>query len=336
MASFLARLRDTVGEERWETLRNVLEWALRSYVVLLILGVIVGLQVAPVVGDYTTQPVRGTVAVVPIEGGISGSNAASVTERLTRARQDPEIKAVVLQVNSPGGGAPSSEEMYLQVKRTANQMPVVTSVGSMAASGGYYAIAPSDTIFVVPSTLIGSVGVFFTVPQELGPLDGLITSGPNKLSGADLREWYYKTESIRRAFSSAVLTHRGDRMTFGDDELSYAKLYTGAEAVENGMADRHGGLQDAIQHAANRAGLTAYNVKVLDYSGTRTFIVRSNYLRSDADDKELVSPSVFVGQPDSMAAPTVLMLPPSVIRQGIEESGGNLTGVRANGTAVAG
>ncbi len=288
------------------------------------------------VSDYATQPVKGTVAVVPVEGGINGGNAASLTERLTRARQNPQIKAIVLHVNSPGGGAPSSEAMYLQVARTAKQMPLVTVVGSMAASGGYYTIAPSDTIFVKPSTLIGSVGVFFTVPQEIGPLDGLITTGPNKLSGADLREWYYKTESIRRAFTSAVMTNRGDRMSITAQELSYAKLYTGAEAVENGMADRHGGLQEGIDHAAKEAGLTSYDVKVLGYAGTRTFITRSNYIHSDAEQKELVSPSVYVGVPESAAAPNILMLPPSVVREGLEDAEGNITGVRANGTAVTG
>lgn len=336
MASLLERLRRTVGEDRVDTLSSILRWAVRSYVVLLVLGIIVGLQVAPVVSEYTTQPVRGTVAIVPVEGGINGANAASVTERLTRARQNPQIKAVVLQVNSPGGGAPSSEAMYLQVERTARQMPVVTAVGSMAASGGYYTIAPSDSIYVTPSTLIGSVGVFFTVPQEIGPLDGLITSGPNKLTGADLREWYYKTESIRRAFASAVLTHRSDELTFGEDELTYAKLYTGAEAVDNGMADRIGGIHDAVRRAAAMAGLTAYDVKVLGYQGTQTFIVRSNYITSDAERKELVSPAVYVGSPDSAAAPNILMLPPTVIREGLEDAGGNVTGVRANGTAVAG
>lgn len=336
MESLRERLRGYLGEERVETLTSLLRWAVRSYVVIIILGIVVGLQVAPMVSDYTTQPVRGTVAVVPVEGGINGANAASVTERLTRARQNPQIEAVVLQVNSPGGGAPSSEAMYLQVERTAKQMPVVTTVGSMAASGGYYTIAPSDTIFVTPSTLIGSVGVFFTVPQELGPLEGLITSGPNKLTGADLREWYYKTESIRRAFSSAILTHRADELTITEEELSYAKLYTGAEAVDNGMADRVGGIHDAVRHAAQMAGLTSYDVKVLGYEGTRTFIVRSNYLTSDAQKKELVSPAVYVGSPESAAGPNILMLPRSVIRQGIEDAKGNVTGVRANGTAVAG
>ena len=336
MASLQERLRRTVGEDRWETLRELGGWAIRSYIVLLVLGVVVGLLVAPTVADFTTQPVKGTVAVIPLEGTIDGGNAASLTRRLTQARQNPDVKAVVLLVNSPGGGAPSSEAMYLQVERTAKRMPVVTAVGSMSASGGYYAMAPSDTIFVTPSTLVGSVGVFFTIPQEYGALEGLITSGPNKLTGADLRGWYYKTESIRRAFSSAVMTHRGDALTFGEDELSYARLYTGAEAVDNGMADRIGGLQDAIDHAANLAGLTAYDVEVMNYRENVTFVVRSNYITSDAEGKELVSPAEYVEPPATASAPNVLMLPASVIRAGIQDAGGNVTGVRANGTAVSG
>lgn len=316
------RVRDRVSERipsGWRSrVRRAATWAKRSYLVMIVVGVVVGLQAAPVVTDLATEPVAGTVAVVPLEGGINGGNAASTVARLKRAQSDPSVDAVVLRVNSPGGGAASSETIYLQVAKTAEEKPVVASVDSMAASGGYYAAAPSDEIVVKPSTLVGSVGVFFMAPQEIVPLDGLITSGPNKLSGGDRREWYYKTAAIHRAFSNAVIEGRGDRLELSREELAYAKLYTGGEAVQNGLADRIGGLDTAVKRAADRAGLATYRVKYYGYDGRVTFLTRSNYLASDAADKELVSPAAFVGSPSTAAAPSVVMLPPSVVRRGIQ------------------
>lgn len=319
--------RGFLTDERRERARELIHRGSRSYIVIVLLGVVIGLQVAPVASQFATQPVAGSVAVVTLSGGINGPNAASVADRLRQARQDPEVKAVVIHINSPGGGAAASETIYLAVRRTAQQMPVVVSVDSLAASGGFYAAAPADEIFVKPASLVGSVGVIFVAPQSIPPLDRLIITGPNKLTGADQREWFYKTETIQNAFVGAVVEGRSDQLELSPEELAYAKLYTGAEAVDNGLADRIGGLEAAVRRAAQMADLARWDVKTLGYSGSVTFITRTAYVASTADQKRLVSPRYFIAAPEQTVAPTIVMLPPSVVR-------GALTGVDPNGSVV--
>lgn len=303
-------------------LRRFLHRATRSWVLFAVLGLVVGLLVAPFAFQAANSP-DGTVAVVPIEGGIDGANAASVSAALQEARSDPSIDAVVLVSNSPGGGASASETLYLEVSRTAEQMPVVASVDAMAASGAYYAIAPADHVYAKPSSLVGSVGVFVQRPQDPQPIDEVVASGPKKLSGGNERDWSYKTESLRRAFVGAVFASRGDNLTISEEELSKAGLFTGAQAVENGMADEVGGSSEAIRAAADRAGLDDYRVKVLRPGGEAVFISRANYVASGTEDKRLVSPNYFVGSlTEEPTVPNVLMLPPSVLAASADEASG--------------
>ena len=303
--------------DRHGRLRRLLRWALSSYVVLIALGIVVGMQVAPVVSDVAPGPSRGTVAVVPLQGGIDGGNAASVVSRLDRARENPGVDAVVLLVNSGGGGAAASEEIYMAVRRTAKQKPVVASVGGIAASGAYYAMAPADLIVVKPSSFVGSVGVTFVAPADTAPLDRHVITGPNKLTGADLREWQYKIEAARRAFAGAVVDGRGDALSLTTEELSYAKLYTGSEGVDNGLADRIGDTEDAIRAAAAMADVSQYRTTVMGYQGTVSFVTQRAYVASPMLDKELVSPATFVRDPRAVAVPNPLMLPASVVRAGV-------------------
>ena len=333
-------LRGVITEDRRERARELVARGSRSYIVIVIVGVIIGLQVAPVVSELATQPVAGSVAVITLSGGINGPNAQSVASRLREARQDPDVKAVVLHVNSGGGGAAASETLYLAVKRTAAQMPVVVSVDSIAASGAYYAAAPADEIFVKPASLVGSVGVIFVAPQSVPPLDRLLITGPNKLTGADLREWSYKTEAIQNAFVGAVVDGRGDALELSPEQLGYAKLYSGAEAIDNGLADRVGGVEAAIRRAAQMADLARWNVETLGYAGSVTFVTRSAYTTATADQKRLVSPSYFIAAPENTVAPTIVMLPPSVVRAALADIDPNATvetrGVSANGTVATG
>lgn len=333
-------LRRRVTAERRARARDLLRKASRSYIVIVIVGVVIGLQVAPVVSQFAAQPVSGSVAVVTLSGGINGNNAASVAERLRAARQDPDVKAVVLHVNSGGGGAAASETLYLAVKRTAARMPVVVSVDSIAASGAYYASAPADEIMVKPASLVGSVGVIFVAPSSIPPFDRLLITGPNKLTGSDLREWSYKVETIQNAFVGAVVDGRGDALELSPEQLGYAKLYTGAEAVDNGLADRIGGVEDAVRRAAELADLARWDVRTIGYSGTVTFVTRSAYTTATADQKVLVSPKYFVTGPEETVAPTVVMLPPSVVRAAVLDARPNATvvteGVSVDGTAASG
>lgn len=290
-------------------IRTVLGSAARSYVLFVVLGLIVGLTLAPVA--WQTAESDGTVAVVPVAGAINGEVANEYGAMLRKARQSSDIKAVVLIANSGGGAASASETMYLHTKRTADEMPVVASVDAGAASGAYYAIAPSDRIFTKPSSIVGSVGVLAPAPTDVEPNDIVATTGPNKLTGGDEREFYSIVESLGEAFYNAVEQSRGDALEISRSELAQARLYAGGQAVRTGLADEIGGRQAAIADAAERAGLDDYDVRVLTPSGATRFVSRANYLGADVPNKEMVGPSYLVD--DNSSAPVFLMVPGSYL-----------------------
>jgi protease-4 len=294
------------------------EFLVGTYAGVVILAVVVGLLVAPVAASVALSGSTGTVAVVPVEGGIDGGTAVALTTTLDRLRAAPDVDAVVLVLNSPGGSAPASEAMYLETDKTAEEMPVVTSVDAIAASGAYYTAVGTERIFVKPSSVIGSVGVVFPPPAQVEPSDSLITTGPNKRSGGSERAWKYKTESIKRAFVSAVMRGRGDALDLSQAEVASAEVFTGVQAVEHGVADELGGTRDAVEYAASRAGLSRYDVRVVRPESSVQFLTRSAYLASDAPERELVSGRYFVGQQGGF--PNVLMLPPSVLRASLADT----------------
>lgn len=283
-----------------------------TYLVLVVAGLLVGAAAAPVAVGLTDRETP-TVAVVPVEGSIDGTSASAVSAQLERARADPSVAAVVLLVNSPGGAASASETQYLAVKRLAAEKPVVASVDGVAASGAYYTVAPADAIYVKPSSIVGSVGVLATLPQQLEPNDVVGATGPDKLSTGSVREFKYTTETLKRAFANAVMTSRGDALELSRGELTEAGIYSGAVAVENGMADRIGGRASAVAAAAERADLDSYTVELFRPSDSVRFVSQAAYVASDAPNKELVSPAYLTG----LGAPgatygTFLMLPPRI------------------------
>jgi protease-4 len=292
-------------------IRSILGRIARSYVLFVVIGLVVGLVLAPVA--FTAASGSGdVVAVVPLEGAIDGNSAAAVSSQLERARESSRVKAVVVVSNSGGGTASGSETLYLQSKRLADgEKPFVASVDAAAASGAYYTIAPADVIVAKPASIVGSVGVRAPVPQELEPNDIEGTTGPDKVTGYSDREFFYVLESLRVAFVNAVVDGRGDRLSLSADEVSQAQIYSGAQAVEVGLADRIGDRQEAVRIAAERAGLESYDVEVFRASGPTRFVAQTNYLASTAPEKEMVPMSRYTES--SGGLPTFLMMPGSYV-----------------------
>jgi protease-4 len=228
----------------------------QQYALVTAAALLLSAVLAPVAYDATSGP-DGSVAVVAVDGFVSAQSVDAVTEDLREARQNDSVKAVVLKVDSPGGSAAASERLYLAVKRTAREMPVVASVQSTGASGAYYAMLPARNIYVTPASIVGSVGVRGSQPA---PVPGSeIRSGPDKASGtADQAR--RQIETLQRAFVGTVMDERGDRLSVGRAEVAHAKVYTGARAVQNGFADEVGPLEAAIDEAATAAGLDTYDV----------------------------------------------------------------------------
>ncbi|SDF77225.1 S49 family peptidase [Halorientalis regularis] len=237
------------------------------YVAVAVAAVLIGLFLAPQAMRLTQgagQDTPDSVAVVPVEGPITSSTADQISANLREVRRNDSIKAVVLDVNSPGGTVPASEALYLAVNRTtAAGIPVVASVNGQGASGAYWAMTPASRIYVTPGSIVGSVGVIGTQPAG-GAAGSRIITGPDKGAGGTQAEFRDRVELLRRQFVTTVMNERGDRLELSREELSYAKVYAGAVAERNGVADEIGGIDAAIQRAAENADLENYAVTRMD------------------------------------------------------------------------
>jgi len=238
--------------------------ALRSYVVVAVIALLVGATIAPyAVGVATSSGSENHVAVVKIDEPISDSTVTSVTQELRELRANASVDAVVLRVSSPGGAAAASEAQYLAVKRLAAEKPVYASVGGTAASGAFYTILPTNRIYATPGSIVGSVGVRGTAPSD--GLTGEPTTGPDKAHGGMTAEEYYTSlETMKRGFVGAVMTERSDALEIDRETVATAATYTGSRAVEVGYADEIGGLEAAIAGAADEAGIDSYDVTYRD------------------------------------------------------------------------
>lgn len=231
------------------------------YAVVVVAALLVGALIAPAAysatGDYAESDDK--IAVITMPPLVADELTDEVHEDLEEARQNDSIEAVVLEVNSPGGAVAPSEELALEVEQTAGEMPVVVSAKDMAASGGYYVSAPADKIYATPGSMVGSVGVRYSYMGSNEPGPG-ITTGPDKDGGMTDHDAIEQTNAIADGFYGAVLEHRGDDLELSEEELAYAKVYTGQQAVHNGLVDDIGTTETAVQTAAEEAGLDSYDV----------------------------------------------------------------------------
>ncbi|MDS0282138.1 S49 family peptidase [Haloarcula onubensis] len=241
--------------------------ALQSYTVLAIVALLLGAAVAPY-AVAVAESNQNHVVVVNIDEPITGASAQETVQELRELRQNDSVKAVVLSVNSPGGGAAASESMYVAVKRLSNEKPVYTSVGSTAASGAYYTAIPSDRIFVTPGSLVGSVGVRSTVPPS--GLPSGVTTGPDKAGLMTQDEYYAAIESMQRSFVGSVMEERGENLTVPRETVAEATVFVGGRAVNTGYADELGTTEDAIAAAAEAAGVSNYQVSYRDPAEPQT------------------------------------------------------------------
>src|SRR5580700_9122977 len=206
--------------------------------------------------------------------GGGGMGSDTVAAALRAAGADEGARAVVLRVNSPGGSYTASDVIWREVVRLrAAGKPVVVSMGDVAASGGYFIAAPADVIVVQPGTITGSIGVFMGKPvlRELFGRAGVTTDSITDGAGAASATMF----SSSRPFSEVEWARINEWLDAGYDdftekvasgrrmsaervhELARGRVWTGADAIANGLADEAGGLREAIAIARKRAGLPA-------------------------------------------------------------------------------
>ena len=233
--------------------------------------------------NQSTLKTRNKIAVVYAEGEIvSGRDEYGVIDDgryvklLKDLRRQEDVKAVVLRINSPGGSILSAENIYRQLVALQEDGKVlVISMGDLAASGGYYLSAMADSIFAQPNTLTGSIGVFSIIPnpsraldEKLGVRFDTVRTGPYS---ADFtlffpwteREHQYlqtRTDAYYELFLNKVA--EGRNMTRDEvHAVAQGRIWSGKRAVELGLADRLGTLEDAIESAATLAELDEYRIK---------------------------------------------------------------------------
>ncbi|MBC2838887.1 signal peptide peptidase SppA [Robiginitalea sp. SC105] len=205
------------------------------------------------------------------DGGPDFIGQAGMQEVFKRVRDDEDIKAVVLRINSPGGNALSSEVIWREITQTRKKKPVVVSLSDVAASGGYYMAVGGDRILAEPTTITGSIGVFATIPNISG-LSEKIGVNAEQVGTHDLSVDYSFFEPMSdefrkvlrdgiedtyQTFLQRVADGRGISLARADS-LAQGRVWSGTEAVRLGLVDSLGGMPEALDTAAELAGIDSY------------------------------------------------------------------------------
>ncbi len=213
-------------------------------------------------------PVGDKIGILEVKGPIV--DARRLTEQIDEFRERNAIKAIVLRVDSPGGGVGPSQEIYAELKKVAAEKPLIVSMGSVAASGGYYLAIAGERIFANPGTITGSIGVIMSFPnyQELMGKVGVVTevvkSGKFKDVGSSTRNFteadrlllQTMIDDVHLQFVEAVSEARNlsiERL----QPLVDGRIFTGRQAKNVGLIDELGTFKDAIKYAAKVAGIKA-------------------------------------------------------------------------------
>ncbi|QQK81139.1 signal peptide peptidase SppA [Salicibibacter cibi] len=247
----------------------------------------------PFMEEVMEQGTDGRIVVIELDGVIqdmgeesplmsAGYNHQQILDMFDNAMEDPTVDGIVLDVDSPGGGLIESEEVHDKVVEAQEEYDkaVYSSMGGMAASGGYYVSAPADYIAAHPSTLTGSIGVvlsggigglnFSELLEDLGVEDNTITTGPYKDILSGTREMEDDEEEILQEMADEMLDEFVDVIVEGREmpedtvrDLADGRIYTGNQALDNGLIDGLGGLDDTIVTMEENLGLS--NPEVVRY-----------------------------------------------------------------------
>jgi protease-4 len=265
-------------------------------------------------------PTRDSLAVLHIDGPIvdgesgggfmGGSEVGSHTIRraIQEIEDEPRIKGVIVRIDSPGGSAMASEVIWQGLQRLGKTRPVWVSVGSMAASGGYYIAAAGEQVYVNPSSIVGSIGVvggklamgglydkikLHVIARSRGPMGDVLGSA---------HPWSDRERTLIRQKMTETYDLFTRRVTAGRKGIDLAataegRLFTGNTAITNRMADKIGGLDEAVSDLAEKAGLGDGAFDVLDYPAPETLadllggVLGSMALAPSQDDNTANAPA---------------------------------------------
>ncbi len=226
-----------------EEFRRLSWWAIPA----LILGILLSLLIP-----------KPMIGVIRLNDAIYASTAKDLIAQIAYARDNPEVRAVLLILDSPGGTVVDTEAVYMELARLRQTKPVVTWVSGMAASGAYYLSSGTDYIVAVPSAEVGNVGVIGYLPPTPIVIEDIISTGPYKLWGSPRDTTVREIEMIKQGFYQAVKLGRGDRLQIGPETLLRGQIWPASEALRLGLIDELGSETDALNQAARMAHLWHY------------------------------------------------------------------------------
>lgn len=229
---------------------------------------------------------RNRVAVIYADGDIvtgEGTETSIGSDKYAReikkARMDDKVKAIVIRINSPGGSALASDVIWREVKLAQREKPVIASMSDYAASGGYYIAMACDTIVALPTTITGSIGVFGILPNiapfledKLGVTTDVVNTGKysdmytvtRALTSFEKNVFQKSVDEIYETFTQKAAEGRG--MSISDlKSVASGRVWSGVEAKENGLVDVFGTLDDAVNIAAQAAGIEEGDYKINYY-----------------------------------------------------------------------
>jgi protease-4 len=242
--------------------------------------------------------------------------------------KDKDIKALVLRVNSPGGSALASELILQKINNLKKKIPVIVSMGPVAASGGYYISSFADKIFLDKYSVTGSIGVVAIIPNFKGLIDkiGINYEKIEKGKYANLFNFTDSTSQEEIVLFKKIMTETyvefKDRVSKGRnittdalEEIAQGKIWTGDQAVANGLADEIGGIERAIEEAANIGRIKNYSVEMFPKPKTftemlfETEIETSVNIFNGIESKELKSSLKLLDNSIKYAKKPILLMP---------------------------
>jgi len=240
-------------------------------------------------GNRKPKSNKPAIGIVYVDGGImlgraepsifgsGGAHSDDVRKALDKAASDDSVKAVVLRINSPGGSATASEIILDATKRVKDRKPLIVSMGNVAGSGGYYVACGADTIFADDSTITGSIGVLTgkVVTTDMWKKIGInwksYSRGANAgmlstdapFTEAERKQMREFMDDVYGLFKQHVTDIRGKKLKKPIDEIAGGRVYTGKQALDLGLIDKIGSMQDAVVFAAKEANIDDYDVRIV-------------------------------------------------------------------------
>jgi protease-4 len=221
------------------------------------------------------------VGVIKVGTSImSMETARDIVKMLRYAKEDKNIKAVMLEINSPGGEVTAIEEIYLNILDLKKEKPVVASIDQLGASGAYYIAVASNLIYAKPDSSVGGIGVISRLPSPEELDEDTITTGPFKVTGFSRRDFTYRVGMAQETFLNAIILQRGEKLKISKEELSKAGIYGALDGLRLGLIDNIGSNFDAIEKAARMAGIANYEIIDINEKLKISFGAHSTYVNT--------------------------------------------------------